>query len=483
MPTRRSVLAATAGGALAALSPFLPARATGRPLGPAPEPAAGRTVEIDLVAAERPRALPCFGGRELPLWTLSPETPLPIVRLSLGDRLRARLTNELPRAGEHTSIHWHGIRLPIDQDGVPFVSQLPVETPGGSFTYDFVPPDTGSFFFHTHCNAVEQLGRGLAGLLIVEGDETEPYDGEVVLAVRDWRIAETGGFLPFLTDKGAGTTGSFGTVRSTNGETSPTVAVPATADVRVRLYNVDPTRILEVGLEGAEAAVIAIDGNAVTPFPLKSWRLGSAMRIDLVLRTPAAGRTATLYDYRVAEPYPLAVFAAGGEAVRAATFDPAPLRRPRVPEPDLANATRLTFEYASTAAGTALAATREQFPGIDDLCLSDRTFWAINKTSWPADGHNRLPPPLALLETGRTYVLELFNASKQFHPIHIHGHTFTVLSSTKQDLPRHLADTVLLVPRERLEVAFVADNPGDWMFHCHLIEHQETGMMGYVRVA
>jgi FtsP/CotA-like multicopper oxidase with cupredoxin domain len=154
-----------------------------------------------------------------------------------------------------------------------------------------------------------------------------------------------------------------------------------------------------------------------------------------------------------------------------------------VPDPDLANATRLTFEYASTAAGTALAATREQFPGIDDLCLSDRTFWAINKTSWPADGHNRLPPPLALLETGRTYVFELFNASKQFHPIHIHGHTFTVLSSTKQDLPRHLADTVLLVPRERLEVAFVADNPGDWMFHCHLIEHQETGMMGYVRVA
>jgi FtsP/CotA-like multicopper oxidase with cupredoxin domain len=482
MLTRRSLLATSACGAgLAALSAFRPARAAGRPLGPAAEPVAGRTVELDLVAMERPQALPCFGGRELPLWTFSPDTPVPVVRLRLGDRLRARLTNGLPRFGEHTSIHWHGLRIPIDQDGVPFISQPPVPNPGGTFTYDFVPPDTGSFFFHTHCNAVEQLGRGLAGLLIVEGDETEPYDGEVVLATRDWRISDTGEFLPFMTDKGAGTTGTFGTVRSTNGETSPTVEVPASADVRVRLYNVDPTRILEVGLEGAEAAVIAVDGNAVTPFPLESWRLGSAMRIDLVVRTPAAGRTATLRDYRVAEPYPLAVFAAEGEPVRKASFDPAPLARPRIPEPDLADATRLAFEYSSTAAGAAFTPGPDA-PFVDDLCLSDRTFWAVNKQSWPADGHNRLPPPLAMLESGRTYVFELTNTSKQFHPIHIHGHTFTVLSSNRQTLPRHLADTVLLVPRERLEVAFVAGSPGDWMFHCHLIEHQETGMMGYVRV-
>ncbi len=102
---------------------------------------------------------------------------------------------------------------------MPYVSQLPVP-PGGSCAYDFAPPDTGSFFFHTHCNTVEQLGRSLAGLLIVEGDETEPYDGELVLAVRDWRIGEDG-FLPFLTDKGAGNAGTFGTVRSANGVDGP----------------------------------------------------------------------------------------------------------------------------------------------------------------------------------------------------------------------------------------------------------------------
>lgn len=481
MPTRRSVLAAACGAGALLAAPFRPARAEGRPPGPPAEPRPGRTVDLVLDAAERPQALPCFSGKPLPLWTFSADTALPIVRLGLGDRLRTRLVNGLTRPGEHLAIHWHGLRIPIAQDGVPYISQLPVE-PGGSCDYDFVPPDTGSFFFHTHCNTVEQLGRGLAGLLIVEGDETEPYDGELVLAVRDWRIGEDGGFLPFMTDTGAGNAGSFGTVRSTNGEAAARFEVPAGADVRVRLYNVDPTRILEVGVEGAEAAVVAIDGHAVVPFPLATWRMGTAMRLDLVLRTPADGATVRLIDWRVAEPWTIATLVARGEPTRRAAFDPAPLRASRVAEPDLAGAETLRFEFASTAAAAAVAATDERFPGIDDLCLSDRTFWSINRTTWPADGHNALPPPLAVLRRGATYVFELANTSKQFHPIHFHGFAWRFLSSDRQDLPSHLADTMLLVPRERRRVAFVADAPGDWMFHCHLIEHQETGMMGYVRV-
>lgn len=481
MISRRRLLAAAGGVTLFSLARPVPGRAYTRPLGASPEPAPPRTVPLSLIAAERPQALPCL-PKPAPLWTFQYATPLPVVRLRLGDVLETTLENRLPREGEHTSIHWHGIRLPADQDGVPYLSQPPVP-PGGRFTYRFAPPDTGSFFFHTHCNTVEQLGRGLAGLLIVEGDETEPYDHEAVLVSRDWRVGEDGAFLPFMTDKGAGTTGSFGPIRSVNGAVSPVIDVPAGADVRVRVYNVDATRVLELGVEGAEAAVIAVDGLAIPPFPLKTWRLGSAMRVDLVLRTPADGGTVRFMDWRVAEPFLLATLAARGEPRRTAAFDPAPLRAPRIAKPDLATAERMTFEFASSAAGLSVAATSEAFPGIDDLCLSDRTFWSINKASWPADGHRNLPAPLAVLKKGRTYAFELYNSSKQFHPIHIHGYSFTVLSSNKSNKPPHLADTVLLVPRERLQVAFVADNPGDWMFHCHLIEHQETGMMGYLRVA
>ena len=94
-----------------------------------------------------------------------------MLRLKAGERLRADVENRLSRAGEHITIHWHGIRLPNEQDGVPYLTQPPIR-PGERFAYDFVPPDTGTFFFHTHCNTAEQLGRGLAGILIVEGDET-----------------------------------------------------------------------------------------------------------------------------------------------------------------------------------------------------------------------------------------------------------------------------------------------------------------------
>jgi FtsP/CotA-like multicopper oxidase with cupredoxin domain len=97
------------------------------------------------------------------------------------------------------------------------------------------------------------------------------------------------------------------------------------------------------------------------------------------------------------------------------------------------------------------------------------------------EGH--LPPPLARFGKGQTIVAEVINATPHPHPIHLHGHTFKVLSSNKGDVLPHFADTALVKPKERLKIAFVADNPGAWMLHCHIIEHQETGMMGYVLVA
>ncbi len=88
----------------------------------------------------------------------------------------------------------------------------------------------------------------------------------------------------------------------------------------------------------------------------------------------------------------------------------------------------------------------------------------------------------AIQTIGRTYRWLLRNTTQHLHPIHIHGHTFTVLGSDKRTLPPHHADTVLLMEEETVEVAFVADNPGRWMLHCHVAEHQETGMMAYFTV-
>ena len=119
---------------------------------------------------------------------------------------------------------------------------------------------------------------------------------------------------------------------------------------------------------------------------------------------------------------------------------------------------------------------------LDSLCTGSDTFWAINNVSWPKDGHEHLPPPLATLEAGKTYRFTLQNGTPHSHPIHLHGHSFKVLSSSKRPLPIHFADTVLLAPKERIDIAFVA-REGHWMFHCHILEHLETGMMGYFSVA
>jgi FtsP/CotA-like multicopper oxidase with cupredoxin domain len=179
----------------------------------------------------------------------------------------------------------------------------------------------------------------------------------------------------------------------------------------------------------------------------------------------------------------LARFRAGGKAVNSKVLDRPVLRAGRMPMPDLGSAQRLAFDLAATATGARLVTRDDEFSSIvmDSLCLSQQSFWAMNKQSWPRGDHARLPPPLMVLRQGRSYVVE--NLSQVRHPIHLHGHSFLVLGSNRRALPVYWADTVLVAPRERVEIAFLADNPGNWMFHCHLIEHQEAGMMGYLRIA
>jgi FtsP/CotA-like multicopper oxidase with cupredoxin domain len=446
----------------------------------------GKTQPLLLTAAERPTALPCFGGHTLPMWSFADGAWTPVIRLKLGERLDVMLENRLPRPDEYTSIHWHGCRLPNNQDGVPYLVQKPV-MPGEKFHYNFMPPDTGTFFFHTHCNTAEQLGRGLQGVVIVDGDTTEPYDADVVLFIRDWQVdLATGQWNPFVTLRGAGRAGTYGPVRSVNGTVNPEIKLPASGDCRLRLINGDPTRVINIAIEDGEAAILAIDGFAVPPLPLSDWWLGPAMRIDLVLRAPEPGKTARLIDQSMSGRVELAHFTGAGEPLSTSDFDPAPLHAVRVPEPDLDTATRLDFAFARTDEGQMLALADDSLGGtlgsLGALCVSSHGFWAINDRRWPDHDHARLPPPLGLLDRGQSYVFTLRNKSPFTHPIHIHGHTFKLLSSDKLSRPEHHTDTLLLLPDETAEVAFVADNPGNWMFHCHVVEHQENGMMGYLRV-
>jgi FtsP/CotA-like multicopper oxidase with cupredoxin domain len=418
----------------------------------------------------------------LPLY-LYGDAPFRTIRMVRGERLRAGLVNRL---AEHTSIHWHGVRVANGSDGVPWLTQAPTQ-PDEGHVYDFVPPDAGTFFFHPHCDEIGQIGRGLEGILLVE-NEVEPYATDHILAIRDWRVdAARGGFLPISTDQGAAKAGTFGTLRTVNGAERPDFRVPAGEYARIRLLALDPTRVLDIAVEGAEAAIIAIDGFAVGPLPLESWRMSMGMRLDLAVRL-RSGATARIVDYLGAEPTTLATLSAAGDLPSTSPFDPPALATHGLPEPDLANAETIPFAFSASSAPSPVPEPihlpdGRVFDPADGLCLSSRTFWAINRTSWPGRGARGLPPPLATLKQGRSYVFELVNTTPHTHPIHLHGFGGKVLDCSRLKRPVHRADTVLLTSKERIRLAFVADNPGDWMFHCHILEHQETGMMGIVRVA
>ncbi|CAO3360045.1 multicopper oxidase family protein [Azospirillum melinis] len=475
-----AAVAATALGGTGLAAPDAGALKAGL-AGPTPVTAAGELVEVELVAKQRMlRILPEPAGPS-PLITYADSFPGPIIRMRKGQRLRATLVNGLD---EHTSIHWHGIRLPNLEDGVPYLTQPPTK-PGERHVYEFTPPDAGSFFFHPHCNTVELLGRGLAGVLIVEEPDAPKVDADVVCLVKDWQLDKTGSFGTFMTDRGASRAGTFGSVSTVNGAIEPVIEVPANGDIRARLYNIDSTRVVDLRVEGAEAWIIAVDGNPLPPRPLDGWPMGPAMRIDVLFRAPAkAGQTLRLTNVYSAEPRPLATFRAVGPSLPNKRFKPRALPASAIPEPDLKDAPIIPMAFSATAVAQSFdAAALPGLPYADALCLSAKTFWAINQQSWPEGGHERLPPPLVTLEKGRSYIFELANLTPHLHPIHIHGYTFKVLSSDARKVVPHHADTVLLEPKERLRVAIKADNPGDWMFHCHIIEHQDTGMMGYIRVA
>ncbi|MDY0874378.1 multicopper oxidase family protein [Dongia rigui] len=408
-----------------------------------------------------------------------------IIRLQQGEWLEAAFTNRLH---EHSTIHWHGIRLPNAMDGVPYLTQAPV-MPGESFTYRFQPPDTGTFFFHPHCSTVEQLGHGLAGILIVEGDEVRPHDHDLVCVYRDWRIDKDGKYQPLMTDAGASKAGTFGDHRTINDQVQPVFKVPAGGDVRVRFLNVDMSRVVDLGIVGADAWVIATDGNPLPPQKLKSWRLGPAMRADLTLRMPhVAGTRIQLVNYYSAQPIVMAELEAEGTPLDRPAFVPAALKPASIPEPQIDGAETFQLRLSASSAPADLPPDLVLPDGsvlryADALCLSPKTFWALNGQPWPSASHEVLPPPLVTFQRGKTYIVEIINQTPHIHPIHLHGHTFKVIGSSKGDVVPHWADTTIVAPKERVKVAFVADNPGDWMIHCHIIEHQETGMMGIYRVA
>ena len=444
--------------------------------------------EYRLVAgtARVPLAGPGYPATEV--WAYDGSVPGPEIRLRQGERLRVVVANRL---AEDTTVHWHGVRVPNAMDGVPDVTQAPIE-PGAAFVYEFDTPDAGAYWYHPHQRSYEQVARGLYGPLVVEEREPIEVDRDVLWVLGDWRLlpdASIGG--EFANPMETAMAGRIGNTVTVNGQVTDTFAVRVGERIRLRLVNAATARIFGLEFRDHRPRVIALDGQPVTPHEPEDGRviLGPAQRADLVLDlTGAPGTRAVVTDtfYRGLE-YRLLDLVYDTEPLRARPPEaPIALAANTLPEPDLTGAERNEIVMGGGMMGgmTGGAGMRGMMEGMSRggsmMGSGMGMAWTFNGVT--ATDHDMRP--MLELRLGRSYLLALANETAWWHPIHLHGHSFQVLRRDGEPTRhREWRDTVLLSPRERVEIAFVADNPGTWMIHCHVLDHQHAGMMAMIEVA
>ncbi|MCK4841317.1 MAG: multicopper oxidase domain-containing protein, partial [Methylococcales bacterium] len=239
-------------------------------------------VDFELVASESEWGLiPPYRTK---VWSYNGKISGSVIRMQLGDTLRVKFSNQLPQP---TTVHWHGVRVPNAMDGVPGVTQAAIQ-PGESFIYQFTPKDAGTFWFHPHVNAAEQVERGLHGVLIVE-DKAEPdYSQDIVFVLDDWLLGKDREiYSEFVTRHDLAHDGRWGNVLTVNGKLKPSFNVKAGERIRIRMINVANGRVFSPMLQSLTPMVFAVDGMLVgKPFPLQHFLLAPGNRIDLDIIIP-----------------------------------------------------------------------------------------------------------------------------------------------------------------------------------------------------
>jgi FtsP/CotA-like multicopper oxidase with cupredoxin domain len=475
-PTRRHVLAGAGAAAIALVLP--------RPLRAA--------VEAGEIAADGFRVLRARGGsarlrgeaeKPTSIWGYDGVVPGPTLRVRRGQELKVRLINELSQA---TAVHWHGLRLPNAMDGVPHLTQPPIE-PGQSFDYRFVAKDAGTFWYHSHLLSSEQLARGLYGVLIVEEPEPLDVDRDVMLVVDDWRLTEDGEIHPsFGNMHDAAHAGRLGQYVTINSQDSLDLPVRTNERLRLRLLNAANARVFTLRFPRHAPRVMAIDGQPAEPYLARDAQvtLGPGNRIDLFLDATLEpdARAPIVFDAGRAGQLELGHFVYDkGPPVRPAPkADARPL--PDNPLParmDFAGALKLDVPLDGGAMSMMLMRNMREGRETPGHGLDPRRrLWTLADLA--SSGHDG--PPLFTVKRGRTVMLAFANRTAFAHSMHVHGHHFRLLDRLDDGWKPYWLDTVTVDVEKTERIAFVADNPGKWMLHCHMIEHQDTGMAAWFEV-
>lgn len=414
--------------------------------------------EFEITA--KPSVVSLFEGRDMEVWAFNGTVPGPTLRVKLGETIRLQFKNELPQP---TTIHFHGVRVPNAMDGVPGVTQPPIQ-PGDEFTYEFTPKDAGTFWFHPHVRGSEQVERGLFGTLVVEDVPSLGYSQDVVWVLDDWRLTPDGSKIDprFNTGGDLMHDGRWGSTVTVNGRLNHELLVKPGERIRLRLVNTSNARAYAPNFDGLDAKVIAVDGMYTErPLDPAGFVLAPGNRLDLDVRVTKEQQGelfAVVDQFSSRRTYQLASIRVDGVPVVTPGFkSPA---QAKIPDWKDALSTPVHTDFM-------LNARRGGKFGIE---------WLINNRPYS----DYKPTSLA---AGKWHRLRFTNSSGRLHPMHIHGQFFKVLTRNGKpaDEP-YFRDTVLLRPRDVVDLGIVPLDVGEWMMHCHILEHAEAGMMTVLSV-
>ncbi len=422
------------------------------------------------------------------IWGYGGSVPGPVLRVKQGEELKVRFKNSLDQG---STIHWHGIRIDNKMDGVAGLTQEAV-APGESFDYQFTAPDAGTYWYHPHNRTWEQMARGLYGLLIVEESEPIAVDHDLALAFDDWQLKSDGKLeeetFGRIGERAHG--GRIGNMMTVNGNSDMQVDVKSGDRVRVRICNTANARILELRVEGCAVHVVALDGQPVEPREPEALDLiiSPSQRVDLILDMDGAPGGKAVISEVSDMRLPLVRF--NLHASEKSRSKPLPPFAKLADNPLLALDRVKPLEVKLDMTGGAMGGMSSAIYKGKELSVSELVREA--GMIWAFNGVAGMPEkPWFSAKKGQTVELEMINNTSFSHAMHLHGHHMSEVSRVRQTRAGlktissrpDWRDTVLVNRGEAVKVAFVADNPGKWMFHCHMLEHQAGGMSTWFEVA
>jgi FtsP/CotA-like multicopper oxidase with cupredoxin domain len=436
--------------------------------------AAGAASKADHSLRIEPCSIEIGPGITIKTTAFNGQVPGPLLRLKEGVPVTIDVINATPNPD---ITHWHGLAIDSLNDGA-MEEGSPMITPGATHRYSFTPRPSGTRWYHTHAGAGDNLALGTYsgqfGFLLIDGkDHPIQYDQEINLAIHHWEpsfvpmvetMREMSANIPLTTGSDVGY--KYATINTHMLGSGEPIRVRQGQRLLMRLLNASATENVILALPGHSFKIIAMDGNPVpTPRSVEVLSLAVAERVDAIVEMNQPGVWVLGSTLEKSRKMGLGIVVEyTGHKGEPVWKDPKPV------EWDYT-------QFASTTPAPAPDKTFElTFRDIGPQKGSKFDTWTINNKSFP-----EIEP--LLINAGKRYRLVFRNGSGDQHPIHLHRHTFEVTKIGDRSLSGLRKDTVLVMPLDTVEVDFVADNPGDTLWHCHQQLHMDYGFMQLIKYA